>query len=159
MANALHPGDRAPDFSLPSGDGRTVSLSEFRGKKVVVLCFYPKDETPGCTREACQFRDSFDTFTEAGAEVVGVSDDDVDSHKKFASKHGLQMTLLSDAGGRVRKQYGVTALFGVLPDRVTFVIDREGVVRHTFSSRLQFGKHVEEALAVVKGLAGGASPA
>jgi peroxiredoxin Q/BCP len=159
MTNPLHPGDRAPDFTLPAGDGKSVSLAEFRGKKVVVLFFYPKDETPGCTREACTFRDSFDTFTDAGAEVIGVSDDDVESHKKFASKHRLQMTLLSDAGGRVRKEFGVTALFGVLPDRVTFVIDREGVVRHTFSSRLQFGKHVEEALSVVKGLAGAPVPA
>ena len=154
MSTTIQIGDRAPDFTLPSGDGRQVSLADFREKKVVVLFFYPKDETPGCTREACEFRDSFDIFGQAGAEVIGVSDDDVESHKKFASKHRLQMTLLSDAGGRVRKQFGVTALFGVLPDRVTFVIDREGIVRHTFAARLQFGKHVEEALGVVKRLSG-----
>jgi len=159
MSNALRIGDRAPDFTLPSSDGRQVSLADFRGKKVVVLFFYPKDETPGCTREACEFRDSFDAFGDAGAEVIGVSDDDAESHKKFASKHRLQMTLLSDAGGKVRKQFGVTALFGVLPDRVTFVIDREGVVRHTFAARLQFGKHVEEAMGVVKTLAGASAHA
>jgi thioredoxin-dependent peroxiredoxin len=153
MSDTLRVGDRAPEFTLPAGDGSQVSLADFHGKKVVVLFFYPKDETPGCTREACEFRDSFDVFGQAGAEVIGVSDDDVESHKKFASKHRLQMTLLSDAGGRVRKQFGVTALFGMLPDRVTFVIDREGVVRHTFASRLQFGKHVEEALGVVQRLA------
>jgi peroxiredoxin Q/BCP len=153
MSNTIQVGERAPDFTLPAADGAQVSLGDFRGKKVVVLFFYPKDETPGCTREACEFRDSFDTFGHAGAEVIGVSDDDEESHKKFASKHRLQMTLLSDAGGRVRKQFGVTALFGMLPDRVTFVIDREGIVRHTFAARLQFGKHVEEALGVVKRLA------
>ncbi len=146
-------GERAPDFSLPAGDGRTVSLGDFRGKKVVVLFFYPKDETPGCTREACEFRDSFDVFASAGAEVIGASDDDVDSHKRFASKHGLPMTLLSDAGGKVRDKFGVKSLFGVLPDRVTFVIDREGIVRHVFAARLRFGKHVDEALGVVKSLA------
>jgi peroxiredoxin Q/BCP len=146
-------GDRAPEFTLPAADGKQVALSEFKGKKVVVLFFYPKDETPGCTREACEFRDSFDRFGEAGAEVIGVSDDDQESHKKFASKHGLQMTLLSDAGGKVRESFGVKALFGVLPDRVTFVIDREGVIRHVFASRFRFGKHVEEALGVVGALA------
>jgi thioredoxin-dependent peroxiredoxin len=152
-------GERAPDFTLPAGDGRSVSLADFRGKKAVVLFFYPKDETPGCTREACEFRDSFDRFGDAGAEVIGVSDDDVESHKKFAAHHRLQMTLLSDAGGRVRERFGVKALFGILPDRVTFVIDREGVVRHVFAARLRFGKHVDEALAVVKTLVSGGAAA
>jgi peroxiredoxin Q/BCP len=146
-------GERAPDFTLPSGDGRSVSLADFRGKKVVVLFFYPKDETPGCTREACEFRDSFDRFGDAGAEVIGVSDDDVESHKKFAANHRLPMTLLSDLGGKVREKFGVKALLGIVPDRVTFVIDREGVVRHVFAARLRFGKHVDEALGVVKTLA------
>jgi peroxiredoxin Q/BCP len=153
-------GDRAPDFTLPAADGRSVSLADFRGKKVVVLFFYPKDETPGCTREACEFRDSYDQFAEAGAEVIGVSDDDAASHQKFASKYKLPMTLLSDAGGRVRETYGVKSLFGLISDRVTFVIDREGVVRHNFAARLRFAKHVEEALEVVGTLArGGAAPA
>jgi peroxiredoxin Q/BCP len=147
----LRTGDRAPDFSLPAADGRTVTSASLRGK-VVVLFFYPKDETPGCTREACEFRDAYDTFVEAGAEVVGVSDDSVESHKSFAQHHRLPMTLLSDRGGQVRTQYGVKALFG-LPDRVTFVLDREGTVRHVFQSRLRFGKHVDEALAVVRRLA------
>jgi peroxiredoxin Q/BCP len=153
-------GERAPDFTLLAADGRSVSLADFRGTKTVVLFFYPKDETPGCTREACEFRDSFDRFGDAGAEVIGVSDDDVDSHKRFAEHHRLPMTLLSDGGGRVRERYGVKALFGFLPDRVTFVIDREGIVRHVFASRLRFGRHVDEALGVVKGLvAGSAAPA
>jgi peroxiredoxin Q/BCP len=146
-------GERAPDFTLPAADGRSVSLADFRGKKTVVLFFYPKDETPGCTREACEFRDSFDRFGDAGAEVIGVSDDDVESHKKFAAHHRLPMTLLSDAGGRVRERFGVKSLFGLLADRVTFVVDRDGVVKHVFASRLRFGKHVDEALGVVKALA------
>ncbi len=150
-------GERAPDFTLPAGDGRSVSLAELRGKKVVVLFFYPKDETPGCTREACEFRDSFDRFGDAGAEVIGVSDDDVDSHKKFAANHRLPMTLLSDLGGKVREKFGVKALFGLVPDRVTFVIDRQGIVRHVFAARLRFGKHVDEALAMVKSLAAGSA--
>jgi peroxiredoxin Q/BCP len=146
-------GERAPDFTLPAADGRSVSLADFRAKKVVVLFFYPKDETPGCTKEACEFRDSNDSFVEAGAEVIGISDDGVDSHKHFAEHHKLPMTLLSDRGGKVRELFGVKSLLGILPDRVTFVIDRQGVVRHVFQARLRFGKHVDEALEVVRTLA------
>ena len=155
----LQVGDRAPDFTLPAADGRSVSLAEFRGKKVVVLFFYPKDETPGCTKEACEFRDSYEQFGEAGAEVIGVSDDDVESHKKFAAHHRLPMLLLSDVGGKVRELFGVKALLGILPDRVTFVIDKDGTIRHTFAARLRFGKHVEEALTVVGTLARSAAAA
>jgi peroxiredoxin Q/BCP len=147
----LRIGDRAPDFTLPNGDGRDVSLASLRGK-VVVLFFYPKDETPGCTREACEFRDSYETFRDAGAEVVGVSDDSVESHASFAKHHKLPMTLLADVGGKVRGLFGVKSLFG-LPDRVTFVLDRDGTVKHVFQARLRFGKHVDEALAVVRTLA------
>jgi peroxiredoxin Q/BCP len=147
----IRTGERAPDFELPAADGRSVSLSSLRGK-VVVLFFYPKDETPGCTREACEFRDSYESFVEAGAEVVGVSDDDAASHQKFAANHRLPMLLLSDRGGLARATFGVKPLLGI-PDRVTFVLDREGVVRHVFQARLRFGKHVDEALAVVRGLA------
>ena len=147
----LRIGDRAPDFTLPAGDGKAVSLADLRGK-VAVLFFYPKDETPGCTREACEFRDSYDTFAEAGATVIGVSDDSVESHRKFAAHHRLPMTLLSDEGGRVRKAFGVQSLFG-LPDRVTFVLDAQGTIQHVFQARLRFGKHVDEALAVVRRLA------
>jgi peroxiredoxin Q/BCP len=146
-------GERAPDFTLPAADGRDVSLSEFRGKKVVVLFFYPKDETPGCTREACEFRDAYDVFVEGGAEVIGVSADSVDSHRSFAQHHKLPMTLLSDTAGSLRDKFGVKPLFGLMPDRVTFVIDRDGFVRHVFQARLRFGKHVDEALEVVKSLA------
>src|SRR5262252_772646 len=145
-------GDQAPDFSLPDRTGKTVRLSEFRGRKAVVLYFYPKDDTPGCTKESCAFRDSYEAFQEAGAEVIGVSSDTAESHGRFAAKHRLPFTLLADQGAQVRKRYGVPATLGLLPGRVTFVIDRAGIVRHVFNSQLQATKHVDEALTVIKKL-------
>jgi len=145
-------GDKAPDFTLPSQSGETVSLSDYRGKKVVVLYFYPKDNTPGCTAEACAFRDSYETFTENGAEVIGISSDSVDAHGKFSGKHQLPFVLLSDKGGVVRKSYEVPRAMVVLPGRVTYVIDRDGTVRHIFSSMSNIGGHIDEALTMVKEL-------
>ena len=138
-------GDTAPDFTLTSQKGVTVTLSQFRAKKNVVLYFYPKDETRGCTREACTFRDSYELFTDLGAEVIGVSADTVESHKSFAEHYNLPFTLLSDTDDRARNLYGATSSLGIIPGRVTFVIDKTGVVRHVFSSQLQPEKHVEEA--------------
>ena len=145
-------GDAAPEFDLTDAAGKRVRLSDFRGKRNVVLYFYPKDDTPGCTKEACSFRDSYQSFTDAGAEVIGVSSDDGTSHQKFAEKFHLPFTLVSDTGGSVRKRYGVPATLGLLPGRVTFVIDRDGIVRHVFNSQLQATKHVDEALTVIKKL-------
>jgi peroxiredoxin Q/BCP len=150
---AVGVGDAAPEFELPDASGKRVRLSEFRGKKSVVLYFYPKDDTPGCTKEACSFRDQYEAFKDAGAEVIGVSSDSEASHQKFATKYKLPFTLVADTGGGVRKRYGVPAtLPGILPGRVTFVIDRDGVVRHVFNSQLQATKHVDEALGVLKRL-------
>ena len=118
----------------------------------MVLYFYPKDETRGCTAEACAFRDSHEVFAGAGAEVIGVSSDSVDKHAGFAGHHDLPFTLLSDQGGEVRKRYAVPAVLGVLPGRVTYVIDRSGTVRHVFSSMTNIGRHIDEALTVVKDL-------
>ncbi len=146
-------GDQAPDFTLPSQKGENAALSQFRGKKHVVLYFYPKDETRGCTREACTFRDSYELFTDLGAEVIGVSADTVESHKAFAEHYNLPFTLLSDLDNRVRKLYGAESKIGFIPGRVTFVIDKKGVVRHVFSSQLQPEKHIEEARQVLKKLA------
>jgi peroxiredoxin Q/BCP len=151
--SSIKVGDKAPDFSLPSNRGRDVSLSEFKGKKAVVLFFYPKDNTPGCTAEACDFRDSHARFVGSGAEVIGVSEDTVASHEGFARKHDLPMTLLSDIGGKVRALYGVKNTLGFIKGRVTFVIDPQGIVRHVFESQLQFGRHVTEALDMVKAIA------
>ena len=143
-------GDAAPDFDLPDASGKRVRLSDFKGKRGVVLYFYPKDDTPGCTKEACSFRDSYEEFRDAGAEVIGVSSDSEASHRSFAEKHRLPFVLVADAGGGLRKRYGVPSTFGLLPGRVTYVIDREGVVRHVFNSQLQASKHVDEALAVLR---------
>jgi peroxiredoxin Q/BCP len=149
---AVKVGDKAPDFTLPSQMGDNVTLSEYQGKKNVVLYFYPKDETRGCTREACEFRDKYDVFTGLGAEVLGVSSDTLESHKSFATHHGLPFLLLSDVDGKVRKLYGVPATMGIIPGRVTFIIDKEGVVRHVFSSQFKPEQHIEEALKVLKEL-------
>lgn len=149
---AIKVGDRAPDFALPKQDGTTVSLSELLTKSAVVLYFYPKDDTPGCTAEACSFRDSYEDFKQAGAEVVGISSDSESSHAAFASKYRLPFMLVSDQGGKVRKAYGVPSTFGLLPGRVTYVIDQQGVVRHVFNSLLNATKHVTDALEVLKRL-------
>ncbi|PIG92950.1 peroxiredoxin [Gloeocapsopsis sp. IPPAS B-1203] len=142
---AVKVGDTAPDFTLPSQSGTAVKLSDFQGKSVV-LYFYPKDDTPGCTKESCAFRDQYEVFQNAGAEVIGVSADSPDSHQRFAAKYQLPFTLLSDAGNQVRKLYGVPATLGLLPGRVTYVIDQQGVVQHIFNSQFNFQGHVDEAL-------------
>ena len=138
-------GERAPDFALPALGGGTFRLSENKGRPVV-LYFYPKDHTPGCTVEAKAFRDRYETFTAAGAEIVGVSSDSIESHQRFAGKHRLPFPLLSDAGGEVRKLFGVEKTLGLIPGRATFVIDGDGVVRHVFASQLEATRHVAEAL-------------
>jgi peroxiredoxin Q/BCP len=148
----MKPGDRAPDFELPASQGRTVKLADFRGKKTIVLYFYPKDETPGCTAEACSFRDEYEDFTAAGAEVIGVSDDSVASHDQFAEHHHLPFVLASDTGGALREKMGVKKTLGMLKGRVTFVIDRDGVIRDRFDSQIRFKAHVSHALELVKQL-------
>ena len=146
-------GDRAPDFTLSSQTGTQVSLADYRSHKAVVLFFYPKDETAVCTKEACSFRDAYEDFVQAGAVVIGVSSDPVESHQAFAGGHRLPFLLLSDTDGSLRKAFGVPKTFGLLPGRVTYVIDKEGVVRHVFSSQFSADRHVVEALAVVRQLA------
>ena len=131
-----------------------MSLSEFVGKKTVVLYFYPKDETPGCTAEACTFRDNHSAFVAAGAEVIGVSADSPRAHEQFASKNKLPFTLLSDAAGHARALYGIKSTLGIFPGRVTFVIDRRGTIRYVFDSMLRFQAHVTKALEIVKSLEG-----
>lgn len=147
---ALQPGRRAPDFTLPNQDGQPVTLATVLQSSVVVLFFYPKDDTPVCTREACTFRDTYDDFVEAGATVIGISSDSAQSHRRFADKHGLPFTLVSDAQGDVRALYRVPNTLFVLPGRTTFVIGRDGTIRHTFSSARNAERHVHEALAAVR---------
>jgi len=152
LAKQLCVGDVAPNFSLPSQLGGWVQLRDLLGAGEVVLYFYPKDNTPGCTAEAKAFRDSYETFKELGANVVGISSDSVDSHVDFASRCELPFTLLSDAGGAVRKLYGVPSTLGVLPGRVTYVIDSQGVIRYVFNSQLNSAKHVKEAIKVLQSI-------
>lgn len=150
---AIKIGDLAPDFTLTTQNGESVSLSSFRGKKSVVLYFYPKDDTPGCTAESCAFRDRYQVFQDAGAEVIGISGDSAASHAQFASKHQLPFILVSDANNAVRQKFGVPNTLWVMPGRVTYVIDREGVVRHVFDSMLDFQAHVDQALKTLTAIA------
>jgi peroxiredoxin Q/BCP len=138
-------GDKAPDFTLPSQIGDNVTLSEFFDKKNVILYFYPKDETVGCTKEACTFRDNYEELTKLGAEVLGVSGQSVESHKSFATHYGLPFILLSDQDNKVRELYGVPSTMGIIPGRVTYIIDKNGIVRHIFNSQTNAPRHVEEA--------------
>ncbi|WJX90895.1 thioredoxin-dependent peroxiredoxin [Trifolium repens] len=145
-------GSKPPPFTLKDQDGMTVSLDKFKGKPLV-LYFYPADETPGCTKQACAFRDSYEKFKKAGAQVVGISGDDSASHKAFAQKYRLPFTLLSDAGNKVRKEWGVPGdFFGSLPGRETYVIDKNGVVQLVYNNQFQPEKHIDETLKLLQSL-------
>ena len=144
-------GNQAPDFTLSAQSGAAVNLGDFLGKTAIVLYFYPKDNTSVCTAEACAFRDSYEVFKDAGAEVIGISSDSVESHQQFAARHQLPFILLSDVGGVIRKRYGVPTAFG-LPGRVTYIIDRYGIVRHIFFSQFTSERHVDEALETLQSI-------
>jgi len=149
-------GQAAPDFEGATEDGQRISLADFRGKKALVLYFYPKDATPGCTKEACSFRDHRAEIEGLGAAIVGVSMDSPESHRKFAAAQRLDFPLLSDVDGRIAGAFGVTRLGGWIPflpvKRVTFVIDRSGVVRKVVQSELSMDAHVDGAIAALRGL-------
>ena len=146
-------GSQLPIFSLPNQDGNIVNIDSLIGKKNLVIYFYPKDDSPGCTKEACYFQDQFEVFKEADAEVIGISGQSVESHKNFANKYNLTYTLLSDQGNKIRKQFGVpTNFLGLIPGRVTYVIDKKGEVIYMFDSQLQATKHVDEAIQILKTL-------
>jgi peroxiredoxin Q/BCP len=148
----LAAGDRAPEFRLTDGAGQTFDTADARGKPLVVF-FYPKDATPGCTAEACSFRDAYEDFVAEGATVVGISSDDAASHAGFAGKHRLPFRLLSDVDGSVRTAFGVPKTWGLMPGRATFVIDSGGVIRNVFNSQFQPAAHAARALDVVRKLA------
>lgn len=157
ISRPLGDGDEAPDFTLSDQDGVDVRLADELAKGPVVLYFYPKAFTAVCTAEACSFRDSHDVFSEAGATVLGISNDPVGKQKAFHTKNRLNHRLLSDEDGAVHKAFGVRTGAGsagfVMNDRITFVIDREGVVRATVRGLLTADPHVDEALATIKSLA------
>ncbi len=145
----LRIGDRAPLFTLPRANGDPVSLADFHGRSAVVLFFYPKDHSPACTAEACSFRDSYEVFRERGAEVIGISSDSGQSHERFAARFRLPYLLLTDSDGSVRRRYGIARTLGIFPGRATFLIDRQGVIRHMFSSQFLPLRHVSTALRVL----------
>ena len=151
----LETGAQAPDFTLPRDGGGQVSLSDYRGQKVV-LFFYPKDDTPGCTTQACEFRDNIFAFRRLGAEIVGISLDDVDSHRAFAEKHSLPFTLLADEDGVVAREYGVLKNFGVvkLASRQTFLISPDGSVARHYE-KVDVDAHSAQVLADIETLSTG----
>ena len=150
-------GKKAPSFSLPSTTGKDLALSDYLGKKNIILYFYPKDDTPGCTKEACDFRDSIKKFEKEDAVVLGVSADSVASHQKFQKKFGLPFPLLSDETKETIKKFGVwkeKSMYGkkyMGIERTTFLIDKEGNLRKIFS-KVKVSEHCEEVLAEVKNL-------
>jgi thioredoxin-dependent peroxiredoxin len=148
----LRAGDPAPDFTLADATGEPVRLADYRGRSEVVLFFYPRDNTAVCSAEACSFRDSFQDFQNSGAQVIGISADSSDSHRRFAARLRLPFILLSDPGGAVRARYRVPKTFGLIPGRTTFLIDKNGIIQSVFSSQFQPAKHVTEALTALRKL-------
>ncbi len=144
-------GDRVPEVTFTVQDGRRISLSDLRGR-VVVLFFYPADATVVCTREACSFRDAFPGFQASNAVVIGVSGDSQNTHERFAASKQLPYLLACDSDGTLRGAFGISKQFGLLARRITYVIDREGIVRDVFESQFRPRKHVENALRVVRAL-------
>ncbi len=150
-SGSLEVGDTIPTFSLKDQDGNDFNIDAFRGQKPMVIYFYPKDDTPGCTKEACSFRDAYETFNDMDVKVIGVSADDVTSHKKFAKKYRLPFTLLADTNNKVRKQFGVPkSLLGLLPGRVTYIVNKNGIISYIFDSQFNAKKHISESLSILK---------
>jgi len=142
-------GSEIPGFTLPDQNDKEFSIKDFIGKKNLVIYFYPKDDTPGCTKEACYFRDQYEIFKEADAMIIGISSQSVESHKKFAEKYKLDFTLLSDENSKIRKMFGAFSL-GFLPGRITYIADKKGIIKYIFNSQTEATKHVDEALRILK---------
>jgi peroxiredoxin Q/BCP len=146
----VNEGERAPFVSLKDQNGEIVNTGDLTGNGWLVVYFYPKDETPGCTAQACTFRDHYEDLTDEGVTVVGISSDSVQSHRDFAAHHRLPFILLSDHEDTARREFGVPRSMGLLPGRVTYLIDREGIVRMIFNSQLRTSEHVEKVLSFIK---------
>lgn len=151
--NKIEVGSTIPSFELKDQHGKLIKIDSLIGKKYLVIYFYPKDDTPGCTKEACSFRDQFAVFEDANASIIGISGQSVESHLKFANKYNLNYTLLADEGNKVRKLFGVPSnLFGLIPGRVTYVVDKKGEVIFMFNSQSNAEQHVDETLKILKDL-------
>ena len=147
---ALQVGDKIPNFTAKDNDGNIFDSASIVGKKPVVFYFYPKDNTPGCTAQACSFRDQYEDFKDLGAEVIGISSDSIASHEKFIQKYKLPFILLSDSDKKIRSLFGVKPdLFGLLPGRVTYVADKNGIIQLVFDS-LSATNHIPRALNSIK---------
>lgn len=151
MASSLGPGDQAPLIAVRDGEGVERRSDQLDGAPLV-LFFYPKDDTPGCTAEACAFRDSYSDLRALGAEVWGVSGDGAESHRRFAARHNLPFPLLVDQGNGLRRAFGVPSVLGLLPGRVTYVIDGQGIIQHVFNNLLDGAAHRREAIAALESL-------
>ena len=145
----LNVGDKIPSFCLQNQDGKEVCILPEDGKKRIIY-FYPKDNTKVCTEEACSFRDWYDEFLDLGFEVIGISGDSVSSHHKFKSQHHLNFELLSDKGGKVRKLFGATTFFGLVPHRSSFAIDENGKVLKRYDAMFDSSEHVDEMIKILK---------
>lgn len=146
-------GDNCPLFKLKNQFGEEFDLANLLGNKTLVIYFYPKDDTPGCTKEACSFRDRFEEFKDLGCEVIGISSDSEQKHKEFAEKHKLPFILLADTKQEVRKSFGVPgSLFGLIPGRVTYIVGKDKKVKGIFNSLLNPIGHIDHALELVKNL-------
>ena len=147
---ALQVGDKIPNFTAKDNDGNVFDSASIVGKKPVVFYFYPKDNTPGCTAQACSFRDQYEDFKDLGAEVIGISSDSIASHEKFIQRYKLPFILISDSDKKIRNLFGVKAnLFGLLPGRVTYVADKNGIIQLVFAS-LSAMNHIPRALNSIK---------
>ena len=144
-------GDAVPSFSLKDQNGKLFKV-DGSIEKPLIIYFYPKDDTPGCIKEACKFRDDFESFVNLGAIVIGISGDSVASHKKFEEKYHLPFTLLADTKNEIRKLFGVPKSMILLPGRVTYVVDKKGIVQYIFNSQFNAEKHIENSLKKLKGL-------
>ncbi len=151
--NKLIIGDKIPDFTLKDQRGNDFSIGKVIGKKTMVIYFYPKNDTPGCTKEACAFRDEFEDFKDLNAVVIGISSDDVNSHKKFSDKYNLPFILLADTEKKVQKMFGVPKGFlGLIPGRVTYIVAKNGEIKYIFNSMSKATQHIVEAKKIVKKL-------
>jgi len=145
----LKEGDKIPYFSLRDQNGDLFEIKNVLGRKNLVIYFYPKDGSPGCTRQACNFRDQSSAFDEADAIVIGISGQSVESHREFAETNSLTFPLLSDGDNNVRKMFGVpSSFFGIIPGRVTYVVNKEGRIVYIYSSQSNIERHVDEALKI-----------